>query len=94
MGRKPSNIQYVEPDILTRENRYRGKAISLFRFQKEFSNHKNKFNTKIPMVRKRTDTARKIYDIFKAIGEDKILRIKSFTASSFSDLTEVRSHIS
>ena len=38
------------------------------------------------MVRKRTDTARKIYDIFNAIGEDKILRIKSFTASSFLDL--------
>lgn len=39
------------------------------------------------MVRKRTDTARKIYDIFNAIGEDKILRIKSFTAYSFLDLT-------
>ncbi|CAG8619843.1 497_t:CDS:2, partial [Funneliformis mosseae] len=39
------------------------------------------------MVRKRTDTARKIYDIFNVIGEDKFLRIKSFTASSFSDLT-------
>jgi len=40
------------------------------------------------MVRKRTDTARKIYDIFSAIGEDKILRIKSFTAYSFLDLTK------
>ncbi|CAB5392425.1 unnamed protein product [Rhizophagus irregularis] len=39
------------------------------------------------MVRKRTDTARKIYDIFSAIGEDKIRRIKSFTAYSFLDLT-------
>ncbi|PKY49811.1 hypothetical protein RhiirA4_423241 [Rhizophagus irregularis] len=39
------------------------------------------------MVRKRVDTARKIYDIFSVIGEDKIRRIKSFTASSFSDLT-------
>jgi len=39
------------------------------------------------MVCKRTDTARKIYDIFSAIGEDKILRIKSFTAYSFLDLT-------
>ena len=27
------------------------------------------------MVRKRTDTARKIYDIFNEIGEDKIRRI-------------------
>jgi len=27
-------------------------------------------------VRKRTDTARKIYDIFSKIGEDKIKRIK------------------
>ena len=39
------------------------------------------------LVRKRVDTARKIYDIFSVIGEDKIRRIKSFTASSFSDLT-------
>ncbi|CAG8537881.1 1221_t:CDS:1 [Ambispora leptoticha] len=39
------------------------------------------------MVRKRTDTARKIYDVFSKIGEDKISRVKSFTASSFSDLT-------
>ena len=39
------------------------------------------------MVRKRTDTARKIYDIFNEIGEDKIRRIKSFTPYSFSDLT-------
>ena len=35
------------------------------------------------MVRKRTDTARKIYDIFNVIGEDKILRIKSFTHTGF-----------
>jgi len=33
-------------------------------------------NTKDTMVRKRTDTARKIYDIFSKIGEDKIKRIK------------------
>ncbi|PKY25128.1 hypothetical protein RhiirB3_472343 [Rhizophagus irregularis] len=39
------------------------------------------------MVRKRTDTARKIFDIFSVIWEDKILRIKSFTAYSFLDLT-------
>ncbi|PKY40832.1 hypothetical protein RhiirA4_395188 [Rhizophagus irregularis] len=39
------------------------------------------------MVRKRTDTARKIYNIFSVIGEDKILRVKSFTAYSFLDLT-------
>ncbi|RIA79036.1 hypothetical protein C1645_746167, partial [Glomus cerebriforme] len=39
------------------------------------------------VVRRRVDTARKIYDIFSVIGEDKICRIKSFTASSFSDLT-------
>jgi len=35
------------------------------------------------MVRKRVDTARKIYDIFSVIGENKIRRIKFFTASSF-----------
>ncbi|GBB85054.1 hypothetical protein RclHR1_11620009 [Rhizophagus clarus] len=39
------------------------------------------------VVRRRVDTARKIYDIFNMIGEDKIRHIKSFTASSFSDLT-------
>ena len=39
------------------------------------------------VVRRRVDTARKIHDIFSVIGEDKISRIKSFTASSFSDLT-------
>jgi hypothetical protein len=39
------------------------------------------------VVRRRVDTARKIYDIFSVIGEDKIHRVKSFTASSFSDLT-------
>ncbi|RIA78982.1 hypothetical protein C1645_841895 [Glomus cerebriforme] len=39
------------------------------------------------MVHKRTDTARKIYDIFSAIEEDKILRIKPFTAYSFLGLT-------
>uniref|UniRef100_U9SW91 Uncharacterized protein n=1 Tax=Rhizophagus irregularis (strain DAOM 181602 / DAOM 197198 / MUCL 43194) TaxID=747089 RepID=U9SW91_RHIID len=33
-----------------------------------------------------TQEKRKIYDIFNVIGEDKIHRIKSFTASSFSDL--------
>ena len=33
---------------------------------------------------------REIYDIFSVIGEDKIRRVKSFTASSFSDLTTVR----
>ena len=38
------------------------------------------------VVRRRVDTARKIY-IFNVIGEDKIRRVKSFTASSFSDLT-------
>jgi hypothetical protein len=39
------------------------------------------------MIRKRTDTARKIYDVFSKLGENKIQRVKSFTASSFSDLT-------
>ena len=43
--------------------------------------------TKDAIVRKRTDMARKIYDIFSKIGEDKIKNIRSFTASSFSDLT-------
>jgi len=50
--------------------------------QDKLPDHMNK-----SMVRKRVDTARKIYDIFSVIGEDKIRRIKSFTASSFSDLT-------
>ncbi len=44
-------------------------------------------NVNKDMVRKRTDTARKIYDIFNEIGEDKIRRIKFFTPYSFSDLT-------
>lgn len=39
------------------------------------------------VVCRRVDTARKIYDIFSVIREDKIRRVKSFTASSFSDLT-------
>lgn len=46
-----------------------------------------KLNVNKSIVRKRTDTAGKFYDIFSAMGEDKIRRIKSFTASSFSDLT-------
>jgi len=39
------------------------------------------------MVCRRVDTARKIYDIFSVIGEDKICCVKSFTVFSFSDLT-------
>ncbi len=38
------------------------------------------------MVCKRTDTVRKIYDIFNMIEKDKILHIKSFTIYSFLDL--------
>ncbi|GET63226.1 hypothetical protein RhiirA1_428250 [Rhizophagus irregularis] len=43
------------------------------------------------MMHKRTDTARKIYNIFSMIGKDKILHIKSFTVYSFLDL--IRSEV-
>jgi len=39
------------------------------------------------MIYKRIDIARKIYNIFNMIGENKILHIKSFIAYSFLDLT-------
>ncbi|RIB30067.1 hypothetical protein C2G38_2153656 [Gigaspora rosea] len=39
-------------------------------------------NTSINVIKKRIATARKIYDIFSTIGEDKIQRIRNFSASS------------
>ena len=39
------------------------------------------------VIHRKVDTTRKIYDIFSVIGEDKICRVKSFTVSSFSNLT-------
>jgi len=40
------------------------------------------------VVYRRGDMVRKIYDIFSVIEENKIYRVKSFTASSFLDLTK------
>ncbi|CAG8814657.1 14589_t:CDS:2, partial [Gigaspora margarita] len=39
-------------------------------------------NTSINVIKKRIATARKIYDIFSTIGEDKIQRIRNFSVSS------------
>ncbi|CAG8688205.1 14275_t:CDS:2, partial [Gigaspora rosea] len=39
-------------------------------------------DTSINVIKKRIATARKIYDIFSTIGEDKIQRIRNFSASS------------
>ncbi|CAG8503572.1 8505_t:CDS:2, partial [Gigaspora margarita] len=39
-------------------------------------------DTSINVIKKRIATARKIYDIFNTIGEDKIQRIRNFSTSS------------
>ncbi|CAJ0752721.1 591_t:CDS:2 [Entrophospora sp. SA101] len=60
--------------------------MSYTEFNSEVREHLLK-NLNNAMVRKRTDTARKIYDVFSKLGENKIQQVKSFTASNFSDLT-------
>ncbi|CAG8821271.1 15860_t:CDS:2 [Cetraspora pellucida] len=42
--------------------------------------------TSINIIKRRIATARKIYDIFSTIGEDKIQRIRNFSASNFDVL--------
>ena len=44
-------------------------------------------HVKKTVIYRRVKMTRKIYDIFSVIGEDKICRVKSFTAFSFLDLT-------
>ncbi|CAG8742842.1 3245_t:CDS:2 [Dentiscutata erythropus] len=39
-------------------------------------------------LRKKTERARKIYNLFDAIGEDKIVRVRSFTALTISKLSK------
>ena len=38
-------------------------------------------------LRKRTEKARKIYDLFRRIGADKIQRVRSFSASRIAKLS-------
>ncbi|CAB5368865.1 unnamed protein product [Rhizophagus irregularis] len=41
-------------------------------------------------LRKRTEKARKIYDLFRRIGADKIQRVRSFSASRIAKLSDVK----